>query len=652
MSNADILVSGDDYLGLGADQFISPQKLDNGKYVASENTICRGGIVQTRPGSRTVFRLPDGNFQGLTMFKPSSGVVHLVAAVDGAIYVSPYPFNSYRQLDGIQFGLNSQFIAWSVCLKTTDYDESGQLYFLDNPYSVLVMQDMRTRAAYWDGATARHLNPTPSPVIDPETGQRITTPGYDETPIGLWMAWANNRLWVSRGNQIFASDIGNPLKFTEAQYLNEGRAFYLPDNCTGIAATTDLQGIVCFTDTSGTFLQSSIQDRTKWLSTPDFQKVILPNVGCVAPRSIMSQHGMLWWYSSRGLLTQDDALRANITSRLNVQDNAMYGTKANMSFNLGGICSAPYENMILVSVPYGDILNRRTMVLDQAPFGEQGGMINAWASYWTGWRPLEWAYGTINGEERVFFGSIDYDGANRVWEIGESSRTDNGVAITCSLVTKEHLFGNRDYKNLNYVETEWVNVKGDVSILIAAAGVRGAWETLATREVVASQGQIYSDARYGKGYNMIAGSSAQTRNIRSAVYSQANECNSVCVESDQYSGLIDKAFSAMFVWSGVAGLQAYRIFAAPNTNYYNGDCQPNETGPRLLNDAGCGSRTRFSSGSPFTTYTATKSYEQKELSSGRMIGHTSTATSIISQDDADRKAYASAKAYVQSIIVT
>lgn len=649
MSNAELLPEGDDYFGLGADQFTTPQKISLGKYVSSENTICRGGVSQTRPGSKTLLCLPDGNLQGATLFSPASGIAHIVAAVSGKIYVSAYPFTEIRLLANLQFGLTSPYVAWSVCLKSTDYDAQGQLYFLENPYSVLIMQDGVTRAAYWDGSTSGHIDPTPS-------NGPITLPGFDGTPMGLWMKWANNRLWVSRNNQIFASDIGNPMKFTEAQYLNEGRAFYLPEVCTGIAATNDQQGIVCFTERTGTFLHSSIQDRTAWLDTTSFQIDILPTIGCVSPRSIVAQYGMLWWYSSRGLINQDDALRANITSRLNIQDNPMFATKANMSFNLSGLCGSSYENMLLMSVPYGSKLNTRTMVLDQTPTGEASNIvgtsipINAWASYWTGWRPVEWASGVVNGEERVFFASVDYDGKNRIWEVGTQDKTDNGVAITCNLMTREYLFGNRDGKTLNYVEAELSNIRGDVSFMISVAGVRGGWETVGTKEIVATHGQIYEKSLYGVDANKIAGTSDQTRNVKSQNYVSANDCNSVCVESDNDSGLTDKAMSILFTWSGIAGIKAHRIFARPDENFFHGDCALSEEAPRLINDDRCGALDYFSTTSPFTLYKSTKSFSQINPATALPVSHTATQTSIISQKDADQKAETAARVYVSALI--
>lgn len=643
MSNAVLTPAFDNTFIMGANQFIFNQNLAAGYYESGENVMCRGGLIQPRPGTNSILTLPDGLFQGLTLFKPASGIPYLLAAVSGKIYASAYPFTEFSQLSGFQFSETAANIAWATCLKSTDYTVDGELYFLDNPYSVLMIQDGFTRCGVWDGITAKHLNPTPS-------GGTVTQPDRDGTPIGLWMIWANNRLWVSRGNQVFASDIGNPEKFTEAQYLNEGRAFYLPDVCTGIAATTDNQGIVCFTEQTGTFIQSSIQDRTQWLATPEFQKDILPNVGCVAPRSIVSQYGTLWWYSARGLINQDDALKANITSRLDVKDQAMAGTKANMSFDLSGICSSSYENMILASVPWGDRYNRRTMVLDQAPMGLDGSNVNAWAGYWTGWRPIEWASGVINGEERVFFGSVDYDGKNRIWELGAERREDNGTPITWHFVTRAHNFGHLDYKVFNYADMDIVGLRGKASVMAAVSGVRGGWQKILSKDMVATRGQVYFDSEYGEGGHVLAGSRAQTRYVRTQSASTVNECNSVCVESDTVSGFIDKAFSLLIMGSGEFGVSAVRLIASNYPNVFNGTCENNEEGFRLLNDFGCGSRDGFITTNPFETYTATETFSAVDECSGKEFTATETATSIISQTDAKNKSLAAAKAKVQSLI--
>lgn len=647
MPDLPITPDGDDFLIFGADQFTNPQKLTNGKYIAAMNVMNRGGIVQTRPGTKTMFTMPEGLLQGSTLFVPTTGVPQIVFAVSGKVYSSPYPFRYYVPVANIQFNPASRFIAWATCLKSTAYNTAGVQYFLDNPYSVLMMQDGTTRAAYWDGTNSGHLNPTKSQVFDPVSGEIVTQPGLDSTPLGLWMKWSNNRLWVSRGNQIFASDIGDPLKFVDAQYINEARAFYLPDTCTGIGETTDVQGIVCFTSETGTFLQTSIQDRTLWLSTPGFQKTILPNTGCTSHRSIVSQYGLVWWYTSKGLINQNDALSANITSKIDIQDNYMFGTKEAMSWDLSGICGANHENFVLMSVPYADKLNARTMVLDVAPADAIGSSIQAWAGFWSGWRPVEWSQGVINGEERSFFSSVDFDGKNRMWEAFTQEKTDNGLPITCWVQTREHQFGNRDYKNFLYAEVEFREIQGDVNTQISMAGVKGAFQPIGTKAVSSQIGQIYPDALYGTSAHLFAGSHSQTRTIRSEETNLSSDCNYNCIESP-FNGLVDKAFTMLVSWSGIAGVTAYRLLSSPYMQSYSGGCELDEVAPRLINPTGCGVIDRFLTGSPFATYSSTATFMELNPITALQVSFTATQTSHISQADADRKAKMAAKNYVEA----
>jgi len=741
MPDQDVHVDGGDFFAIGQDSYTQPLKLANGEFVQGVNIMVRGGLAQTRPGSRTTYTMPQGNLQGSTMFIPTSGSPQQVFVVNGLVYASVYPFRTYRLIPNLQFSATSKLVTWAVCLKSTDFDAQGVITFLDNPYSVLVIQDGDTRAGYWDGTNSGHLNPTKSGLytsgatglsiaLDTNTAEQfaitsvptgsvnfgstlalsvtvtsptatttyqwfkdgvkiagatsitytITSPaagdagvyncevidpsvsidafsadatlstadlsttaaGYDETPVGLWMSWSNNRLWVSRGNQIFASDIGNPLKFTEAQYLNEARAFYLPGDCTGIIETPDQQGILAFTDSVGVFFLSSIQDRTQWLSTPQFQKTILPNIGCVSGRSLVHQYGMIWWYSSRGLMNLNSALVLNITSRIDIQDNEMFSSKYNMSYDLSGIAASFYENIILVSIPNGDKFNTQTMVLDQAPFeGNQ----NAWCGYWSGWRPVEWCKGIINGSERLFFSSVDYDGQNRMWELMTPDKTDNGVPITSLIVTRPHLVTNRDYKIFKYAEVEMQEIAGNTSVMIAVAGLRGAFQPMSTKDVVSTIGQVYAGSVYGYNANLFGGSRPQNRVIKTQDGSEPSDCNDACVESDK-RGLEDKGFSLLVMWSGIAGLTAYRIFAREDPNVYTGECEQNETAPGLLSPEGCGVSGLFTTGSPFPLYTSVKTYQAVNPATFLPVSYVATQTSQISQEDADNKAEIAAQNYV------
>ena len=642
-------VAGSSSLVMGCDSYTSPTELGDTEFVMGQNVTCRGGIVQTRPGSRSCYCAPFGNFQGFKLFTPDNGVAHHVFAVDGAIYVSAAPFTSYRRLRNLQFSNTAKYISWAVCLKSTDYDNEGVLFPLDNPYSVLVIQDGLTRAGYWDGGTSGHLNPG-SPAFPDQTD---VVPGYNETPIGLWMIWSGNRLWVSRGNQIFAGDIGNPLKFTETIYLNEGRAFYLTGPCTGMievpADQAGAKGFIAFTETDGTLFSSYIQDRTTWLATPLFQNTILPQIGCVAPRSLITQYGLNWWFGPRGFTNINSALRQNITSRIDYQDNEMFASKAYLGPDLSGICGSLYENYLMLSVPSGDVLNRHTWVLDQAPFENNN---PAWPGFWTGWRPIEWSRGIINGSERVFFASIDYDGKNRVWEAMLPDKTDNGCAITCYAQLRDHAAGNLDSKRYDWTKFFLSQIYGEVDLNVYVASTKGSYQLQKGYHIVANAGQIFSDVEYSEEGPLMIGNRVQTRTIRTPSNPEDNACNACGVESTQ-GNMIDYAFSHLLVWSGQMGIRAYQMHLRESPERQEGDCEEPEVCPRTLNAAGCSGLELFVDGQVFEPFTAYAEGATTTLNGGTAYIRR-TAVSYISAENAQAMADCAVQqiiAYLQSVRV-
>lgn len=641
MAISDQLSDGSATFVTGMDSYSQPFQLELSAYVAGMNVTCRGGIVKTRPGSRTMFRLPEGNLQGMTLFTPTSGYPYLVCAVEGEIYVSASPFNTYTKLEGIQFNPQSKFVCFASCLQTTAYDNNGELYFLDIPKSVLVMQDGNTRAAFWDGSTARHLDPTYS------SGE-VTEEGKDETPIGLWSVWSNNRLWVSRGNQIFASDIGNPLKFTEAQYINEARAFYLPSTCTGMVETPDQEGILMFTESEAIYLQSSIQNRLQWLSTPGFQRTILHKIGCVAPRSIVTQYGLIWWFSAKGLISLDAAIRSNATSKITIEDNEMMASKYAIGSDLSGICGASHENFLLMSVPHGDRENTHTWALDQDPFNQS--QANAWAGFWTGWRPVCWASGQIFSEERTFMASRDYDGANRVWEAFTDDFTDNGTPIECYLQTREYTFNTPDRKRFEYAEIFACEVYGPVELAVFVAGQKGAYQKICSKSMIASPGQVIYGQKYGPDEDpeveevpLLLGNRPQFRTIKTAELGSPSDCNACGVESTIPNN-IDRAFSLLVVWHGQMAVNAIRMFARQDAENFGGACEDDEIAPRSLNFEGCASNeSLFIQSSPFERYESTTEQCLNVEGQEDPVCATATATTIISQEAANRLAIISAR---------
>lgn len=637
---AQALKAGSAYLVGGMDSYTLPSALTDREYVAGMNVTCRGGIVQTRPGTRSLSQVVGSaiRVQGFAAFTPTGGIPHLVAAVDGRIYVSQQPFDEVRQLTNLRFNPTSRYVVFETCLKSTDYTADGELIFLDRPYNVLMIQDGATRAAYWDGSSSGHLNPTPSGRTD-ENGEILTEPGFDETFIGLFMRWSGNRLWVARQGQIFASDFGNPMKFTEAQYINEGRSFYLTGECTGMIETPDQSGLIVFTADNGTLFKTSIQDRQLWLQTVDFQKVIFPDIGCVAPFSPIRQYGLIWWFSAQGLINSDQALALYRTSRIDYQDTEMMCSKGNLGPDLGGICTAAFENYLLVSVPSGDVYNRHTWCLDQSVL-EDGA--KAWDSYWTGWYPHQWATARMDGHERVFFLAKDDNGCVKIWEANQPDRTDNGAPITCFAQLKPHLFGEIDsQKRFLYAEIFAQEILGDVSVLIGVGGLKGAFFRAGLKEIVATKGAVYATSLYDINTCMY-GNRPQSRTIVTQENPDPGYCNTCGVESNLPNS-IDREFGLLVVWSGRLGITGYSLTAAKYEETTSGACEPVETGPRSLSEQGCSARSLYITGCAFENFYGTASLEVYCQRSKSMVIGVGQATSIISQADADRKARAAAQ---------
>jgi hypothetical protein len=225
---------------------------------------------------------------------------------------------------------------------------------------------------------------------------------------------------------------------------------------------------------------------------------------------------------------------------------------------------------------------------------------------------------------------------------------------TSFVATKQHFFQNRDYKKFHYAEVEMQNIVGPTAVAIGVAGIRGGYQKIGEKDISAILGQIYPDSEYSSSGNEFAGSGAQTRIVRTTEFPPPSECNEECVESD-IKGIIDKAFSLVVVWSGIAGISAYRIFAQSYPQSYQGICEANETGEeRLVTDGGCGVFGLFSTQEPFEKFYATGSYSLTVNQNIVIDGvtyfipgvetiFTSTQDSVISQVDADRKALASAR---------
>lgn len=550
------------------------------------NTVGRGGSPRTRPGFNCIPVSTIGTPRGLTVFTPASGIPHLVIAIGSQVLINPYPFTgNFTSLSGISFSTNGPVIFKSAVQNVTEADD-GTLTLI-TPKQVLMMADGQTRTAYWDGTISRHLDPTKEPS------------GPSETPPSLWMEWSGNRLWTSDGARVRASNLANPLKFTEEDVLEEGGSLTFPDQITGMGQTPDFKSLLVFTDQTTSSVQSNILDRTQWGQTPGFQTVVFPNIGCAAGKSIVVQYGVTWWFSHGGLIGLDQSIQTYRTSRIHFQDQAMNWSKINISQGcVPNICGGTFENYLFYSVPSGDIYNAHTWVMDES-WGLESAIDDVysavkpprWDGLWTGIRPAEWITATVKGKQRCFCLSYDYPPTgsnifqNNVWEAFINTRIDcgrdfNGVvaykSISSSVETR--LLGNDGtYKKFRFIELDIQDISGVVNLTVSYAGKRGGYKNVLEKQIVASEWDVVN------GQTTIAVDTfsfdsfrAQTRTVRTnSDQNQGSDDNYAGVEN-KYNRQNDYAFSALIQWTGQMSVRAIRLFTDAETQDVEGTCEPDE----------------------------------------------------------------------------
>lgn len=638
------LVDGDANFRGGLDSFSESLTLPPGKYAWSENMVMRGGVPQTRPGIRTRFKLPDGNFQGFTTYIPSRGLSQLIAFVSGIPYASDFPYRSFRRVGGVQLDSAPKRIYTTNTSKAVSRNPDGSLRLI-TPQSLLIAQDSVSPAAFYDGSTFQF-----------STGQYAI-------PQGSIMCWAGSRLWVARREKLFAGDIADPLSFAEQTFNTLGgiNFYILPGPITGLTETpgVNLPLLLAYTDSTTTTFRSDVRDRTQWNSIQDFQRKIFPMVGCVSQRSISSLGGTLYWFSTTGQTCLDTAQFNSQSTKLNFLDNEMMRSKARLSDDLSGIASASFDNFLLTSVPHADKFNRHTWVIDEANIATMSGDSDAtWASVWTGFRPVEYASVKIDGLTRLFCGSADADGHNRVYEMFTSDRRDNGCDIPWALETRAYTAGTMDQKHFRYAEFLLSELLGQVDVAVSWAGaLRGRWKRCSTPTFQSLEGNIHASKildhntpLYGfKKQSRLA----RTQDIRELredeLTSSGIEGPVVNVEPTGTKEAIDTAFQFRIEGSGQCAIREFKVFMDPQPPSESGQKETIETEAPAVRFDGAASKEPDDLDEPSQVFSGTKT----EVARYKNYASTNTVTvlSLVSQSDADKRASQQAREAAEAVVL-
>jgi hypothetical protein len=562
-----------------------------------------------------------GQPRGITIFVDVNGVTYLVIAVGTQILYTPYPFKApFQPVPNLSFvGLGP--VCFVRCIQGVIQNADGSLTDID-PVPILMIQDGVSRAAYWDGKNSRHLDPT-----KPVSPAGVQLGGPSEAPIGLWSAWSGNRYWVSNGPRVRASDLLNPYKFTEENILQEGGFLQFPAPITAMTNTWDFTELLVYTGHTTSTLQSSLLDRTQWATTQAFQKVVFSNIGAVGGNAVTTQWGMTWWYSHDGLMSLDEGLRAMQSSKITFRDREMAWSKGNISpGSKTNIAMGSFENLLLISVPSGDVYNSHTWVMDEAPldvltyWGYFG--LPSWSGIWEGVRPVAWTRAIVNGIERVFCISQDYPNLNdalqtpknNVWEAITEMRADKSVdiglvphvrPIQCSLETK--LIGyDGTYKFFRFAEIYLDNLEGEIDLTVSYAPRRGGYKQILTKHIIASDwlvqnplvpiivGPTPSVPAISDPYSVfdVRPQSRVVRTISEAKsYTGPNTGDDVW-QSVQTSANVpfprqkDYAFSLLIQWTGRLSVSSVRMYFDPEEQEVEGIAEVDEGTDRFVDYAG------------------------------------------------------------------
>jgi hypothetical protein len=557
-------------------------------------------MVQTRQGFSMKLSLPAGNFQGGVVFNankqaPSSLVVtgygtsgeayrntvydyngnpvetseipYVVFAVDGKVYYLPFPLvqpSSWEDyiLSGIEMNPNAETINFVIATRSATISTGGGVAVTPS-HRIIIIQDGTTTPCYWDGSN--------------DTGNVA-----ENMPIGYWMAFSGNRLWVANGNIISASDLADPLGWDERKTGSGRGDFSVPRRITALqdyVGQNNDTSLYVFTDQSTYSIASGILDRNAWANTANFQSNIFPHIGCVAGKSIAFQAGQMWWYSQGGLVSVDVASASYLSSQILFKDIEMAKAKRLMAPDYTGICATSFENYILYSIPYLEKLNSVTMVLDYAVASEWNqNKIPAWSGVWTGIRPVEWASGMINNQPKLFAFSVDYspssDGSyNHFWEAFTEEREDryfeiNEDGTTTDRVSRIYcqfesgLLGDTmDLKQLAYGEVDCSQIAGTVDIKVSFRGTKGKYQSILEKRILAvTEKYQYENTPYESQINDLGILQTQARRLITENIGP-NRANSSCESYN--SNDVDKGFSFLIEWCGALGIDSMRMYLDP-----------------------------------------------------------------------------------------
>jgi hypothetical protein len=354
----------------------------------------------------------------------------------------------------------------------------------------------------------------------------------------------------------------------------------------------------------------------------------------------------LWWFSEFGLTNFNAAIQAKQTSVLKYTDNEMAVSKSRLSGDLSGVAGAVFENYLLMSVPYTDVFNRHTWVVDGTILGGMDqASLSAWNSYWTGTRPVQWVQLNVHGASRLVHASKDRDGRNVIWE-AFVGRRDNDCDILWAFVSRAYSAGSSAPKEIRFAEVQLNEVLGDVDVQIRWAGAyQGRFKVAATKRIVATEGVIEADKEI-EDTDQIFALKKHSRIVRTIDLKDEPDLeDSVAgVERQNIDRFrterVDSGFQIAVVGSGQCAISGVRVFMDVVNEHPFGKAEEDETGELSVRFDGAASENQEDLQEVPGVFTVDATASHGEITK------TATATSPISEKSAAKVAQQIAEARV------
>ena len=638
----------------GANTSTEPENLPVTQFSWGINVDNKNGVVSTRDGWTPIIRSPSGKTQMLTHFRDCRNLDWIVWGVAGRLYASPYPFVQFRDL-GIQLNPNSDFYTHTVvergARRVGDVIDGTRNRVLMRPLRYLVVSDNTNKPVYWSG------------------GLVVCT--IDDAPVGKWLSFVSNRLFIGGGQlkeEIWWSDIADPISFYDIGFLADGGQFRLRSNVTGLCPSRDGQSLYAFESgqTWSFAVGTPIKRELEWKTTPGFQKVIFPDIGCLAGKSFVKHNGDIWWWSNKDLMSTGRATATYQGDDLIQSDLEMTRSREKFTSVKDNVVGISHDNYFLLNTPVNDIWAKNnspvSLLNDNSP--------SAWLGVWTGFRVAEFCSftGQDDGELYTFALSNDYDNQNRIYRLFNGTQKDGSSKIKCSAEFRGHSFQDLGKpKRFRWFDLNIGGLWGDVDLKGYYRGFKGGWKEVLTKTMKAAQD-------YFEGAKVV-----QTRKVWSKESFGLDNC-SACLTNESLSSIdqIDYMFQIMLQWEGQMSVDSYRIAIFDEVDQLSGRCEENET--TATSKEVCGRPENLIyiplySGlitplyttpdtntdcdlcpgtipDPPRTYTSEQSCTKICIDgTGPAVTRTGTATSQISQTDADNIALAAACALAESELV-